>query len=639
MEIAEQSASGMRGRSSGVGVEECRNIASRDVVDEISSSSEIPGCEVSNLLVRDPQQLWLSDLGIPQYLDIHFAVNGAISAQSECCIRTLGWYCWHSYTTNPSRVVVKVSRNGTSFESHCTIEGSSRAGIHLRSVNPAIDVRKYPHVRLVLDRVFGGDRVYMNRLYLYRESLEKVENHVQRLLSSGVASVPVKVESSTDIKSAKGVRKSRSREDETFASSEPSGAVAAPSTPPRRAVKESGDGDGVRHSVDDLIRKIRSSRVYVERKLSDRVVRSISDDSEETFPKDGGNFNEHDLLQKNLKDMETLVDRCVKHRRTVSASEAVEGKEKISAVGAPTSADDHRGVVPSNKRTDDDLQTNANSGAVLSRVETCIRSIDKMERRVSKLTKTMGAIVTQLDLDNAVAEAGGSDADRGDRSADDIFDDVPKATYSTPSPRRDDGTATPSPSPLQKQLQPMLERILTTWATRLLSAQSESMHKRLDRRLKLERKQMLTQLVKAQRSFAETWSAQQMKKFESIVRRTRKAVKKQSKRVRFTLDCSVPVGDNVINIDTFAKFLTDRIKVNGKAGVLGDAVKVEAKDTQINVDAKLPFSKRYLKYLSKKYLKKQQLRDYLHVIATSANAYQLKYFNITQDEEDEEEEE
>ena len=32
----------------------------------------------------------------------------------------------------------------------------------------------------------------------------------------------------------------------------------------------------------------------------------------------------------------------------------------------------------------------------------------------------------------------------------------------------------------------------------------------------------------------------------------RKAVKKQSKRVRFTLDCSVPVGDNVINIDTFA---------------------------------------------------------------------------------------
>jgi len=119
----------------------------------------------------------------------------------------------------------------------------------------------------------------------------------------------------------------------------------------------------------------------------------------------------------------------------------------------------------------------------------------------------------------------------------------------------------------------------------------------------------------------------------------KKAVKKQSKRVRFTLDCSVPVGDNVINIDTFAKFLTDRIKVNGKAGVLGDAVKVEAKDTQINVDAKLPFSKRYLKYLSKKYLKKQQLRDYLHVIATSANAYQLKYFNITQDEEDEEEEE
>lgn len=91
-------------------------------------------------------------------------------------------------------------------------------------------------------------------------------------------------------------------------------------------------------------------------------------------------------------------------------------------------------------------------------------------------------------------------------------------------------------------------------------------------------------------------------------------------------------------IDTFAKFLGDRIKVNGKAGVLGDSVKIEAKDAKIHIDAKLPFSKRYLKYLSKKYLKKQQLRDYLHVIATDKSTYQLKYFNIEQEDEEEEEE-
>jgi len=116
--------------------------------------------------------------------------------------------------------------------------------------------------------------------------------------------------------------------------------------------------------------------------------------------------------------------------------------------------------------------------------------------------------------------------------------------------------------------------------------------------------------------------------------------KKKAKSKRFTIDCTVPVDDHVLDLPSFVKFLHDRIKVNGKAGVLGDAVRIDSDKTRINVDAKLPFSKRYLKYLSKKYLKKQQLRDYLHVISTDKQTYQLRYFNITDtadgaDEEDE----
>ena len=47
------------------------------------------------------------------------------------------------------------------------------------------------------------------------------------------------------------------------------------------------------------------------------------------------------------------------------------------------------------------------------------------------------------------------------------------------------------------------------------------------------------------------------------------------------------------------------------------------------------FPKRYLKYLTKKFLKKNQLRDWLHVIANEKASYELRYFNINQDEEDE----
>jgi large subunit ribosomal protein L22e len=89
-----------------------------------------------------------------------------------------------------------------------------------------------------------------------------------------------------------------------------------------------------------------------------------------------------------------------------------------------------------------------------------------------------------------------------------------------------------------------------------------------------------------------------------------------------------PVEDKVLDPASFEKFLHDRIKVNGKAGKLDNKVVISRDKNKINIAAELPFSKRYLKYLTKKYLKKQQLRDYLHVIANAKNSYELRYFKV-----------
>jgi len=107
--------------------------------------------------------------------------------------------------------------------------------------------------------------------------------------------------------------------------------------------------------------------------------------------------------------------------------------------------------------------------------------------------------------------------------------------------------------------------------------------------------------------------------------------------LRFTIDCTNPVEDGIMDPGSFEKFLHDRIKVNGKAGVLGNSVTITRDKTKIHVAAEAPFSKRYLKYLTKKYLKKQQLRDWLHVISTSKSNYELRYFNIHDQDQEEEE--
>eukprot|EP00887_Chlorella_sp_A99_P002407 scaffold10.g2407.t1 len=119
------------------------------------------------------------------------------------------------------------------------------------------------------------------------------------------------------------------------------------------------------------------------------------------------------------------------------------------------------------------------------------------------------------------------------------------------------------------------------------------------------------------------------------------APKKGKKALAFTIDCGKPVEDKIMEIASFEKFLLDKIKVDGKSGVLGDNVKVTREKTKIVVTSEIPFSKRYLKYLTKKYLKKHNVRDWLRVIASNKDraAYELRYFNIADQAEDEEDEE
>eukprot|EP00039_Didymoeca_costata_P017907 m.331318 g.331318 ORF g.331318 m.331318 type:complete len:126 (-) comp16701_c0_seq1:59-436(-) len=115
-------------------------------------------------------------------------------------------------------------------------------------------------------------------------------------------------------------------------------------------------------------------------------------------------------------------------------------------------------------------------------------------------------------------------------------------------------------------------------------------------------------------------------------------VKKRTE-LNFVIDCTAPAEDAILDIQNFEGFLQQKIKVDGKTGNLGDKVVVAVGDAKqgngnkIEVTAQAPFSKRYLKYLTKKYLKKKNIRDWLHVISTNASTYQLRYFNINNDEE------
>merc|ERR1712019_18 len=101
---------------------------------------------------------------------------------------------------------------------------------------------------------------------------------------------------------------------------------------------------------------------------------------------------------------------------------------------------------------------------------------------------------------------------------------------------------------------------------------------------------------------------------------------KKSKRqsLKFSIDCTAPVDDGIMEIASFQQYLVERIKVEGKVGNLGNQVNVTNTKNKVAVSSEIPFSKRYLK--------KNNLREWLRVVAKDKPSYTLTYFNIDQDE-------
>ncbi|GMI27374.1 hypothetical protein TeGR_g14487 [Tetraparma gracilis] len=120
--------------------------------------------------------------------------------------------------------------------------------------------------------------------------------------------------------------------------------------------------------------------------------------------------------------------------------------------------------------------------------------------------------------------------------------------------------------------------------------------------------------------------------------------KSSSKKVakKVIVDCTAPVNDKVIDLATFEKFLHDKIKVNGKCPAPAGAVEISRDKTKAHVVItfkEASSSKRYIKYLTKKYLKKQQLKDYLRVVMGNKNSYELRYYKFDADKDAAEDEE
>ncbi|KGK40556.1 hypothetical protein CAS74_000333 [Pichia kudriavzevii] len=114
--------------------------------------------------------------------------------------------------------------------------------------------------------------------------------------------------------------------------------------------------------------------------------------------------------------------------------------------------------------------------------------------------------------------------------------------------------------------------------------------------------------------------------------------KKTEKATRtFVVDCATPTENGVFDPESYVKYLVEHIKVDGHLGNLGDLISVSAEGSKVVVVSSTKFSGKYLKYLTKRYLKKNQIRDWIRFISVKKNEYKLNFYSTSVDEEEDEE--
>ena len=107
---------------------------------------------------------------------------------------------------------------------------------------------------------------------------------------------------------------------------------------------------------------------------------------------------------------------------------------------------------------------------------------------------------------------------------------------------------------------------------------------------------------------------------------------KQKTYKKYTVDFNSPVDNNLLTLESALKYMQSNMKINGLKGKLGNIIKINMTDKKdktkntlvFSVDNSIQFSKRYIRYLVKKFLKREGITRFLTVSSTSPNAYTVK---------------
>jgi large subunit ribosomal protein L22e len=98
----------------------------------------------------------------------------------------------------------------------------------------------------------------------------------------------------------------------------------------------------------------------------------------------------------------------------------------------------------------------------------------------------------------------------------------------------------------------------------------------------------------------------------------------------YVLDCSAPTSEGFFSLEDFREYLTKKMKVGGLRNKLAGKVEIKENtgDKKLEVVATVKYSKRAVRYYSRKFLKQVNLRDRFRLIATNKTTYEFRPYSV-----------
>ena len=140
-------------------------------------SSQSKGCPSKNILSDNQKSIWLSEKSVPQTI----IINLSRMIKSPCnYFKYFGIYCWHAYSTNPKTIQISFSENNNKyfligeFELNMT---PSPQFFQIDNITIKKNIKKIKYLKLIIKETFGGNRTYINQIFLYDDTIDINHNY------------------------------------------------------------------------------------------------------------------------------------------------------------------------------------------------------------------------------------------------------------------------------------------------------------------------------------------------------------------------------------------------------------------------------------------------------------------------------